>query len=261
MNQAIRAVSAPAAAEPSRRPIRLRNSPPNTIAGMMRNGLNRSDGSNDCGSCQCGGSGSGSFSPSAIRTILSTPAATPPPKSPALNFGVMSSSMMRLVVASVSAPLEAVTDLDAQAAIVLGDDEQRAVVDLLAADLPGLRDRAANTARWPRRPVVGTISTAIWLPFRVSRSFSICVSEAMSPAAERAGLIDHAVRSAAAPRQAPAPNKPSTAAAQEWRLLQRSSQVVCSPRYFAGAGVGLKSTFGAVEIDFSFSTVKFGFSL
>jgi hypothetical protein len=29
----------------------------------------------------------------------------------------------------------------------------------------------------------------------------------------------------------------------------------------AGAGGGLKSTFGAVEISFSFSTVKFGFSL
>ena len=62
---------------------------------------------------------------------------------------------------------EAVADLDAQAAVVLGDDEQRAVVDLLAADLPGLRD--------PDRElldglgvVVGTISTAIWLPLRVS---------------------------------------------------------------------------------------------
>jgi hypothetical protein len=32
--------------------------------------------------------------------------------------------------------------------------------------------------------------------------------------------------------------------------------------YFAGAdGAGLKSTFGAVEMAFSFSTVKFGFSL
>ena len=31
--------------------------------------------------------------------------------------------------------------------------------------------------------------------------------------------------------------------------------------YFDGAGAGLKSTFGAVEIAFSFSTVKFGFSL
>ncbi|QOZ49026.1 hypothetical protein XH89_31730 [Bradyrhizobium sp. CCBAU 53340] len=31
--------------------------------------------------------------------------------------------------------------------------------------------------------------------------------------------------------------------------------------YFDGAGAGLKSTFGAVEISFSFSTEKFGFSL
>ncbi|MGY4348615.1 hypothetical protein ACVWXM_005082 [Bradyrhizobium sp. GM7.3] len=31
--------------------------------------------------------------------------------------------------------------------------------------------------------------------------------------------------------------------------------------YFDGAGAGLKSTFGAVEISFSFATVKFGFSL
>jgi hypothetical protein len=34
------------------------------------------------------------------------------------------------------------------------------------------------------------------------------------------------------------------------------------PNYLAGAaGGGLKSTFGAVEISFSFSTEKFGFSL
>jgi hypothetical protein len=31
--------------------------------------------------------------------------------------------------------------------------------------------------------------------------------------------------------------------------------------YFAGAGAGLKSTFGAVEISFSLATVKFAFSL
>jgi hypothetical protein len=31
--------------------------------------------------------------------------------------------------------------------------------------------------------------------------------------------------------------------------------------YFDGAGAVLKSTFGAVEISFSFSTVKFAFSL
>ena len=35
-----------------------------------------------------------------------------------------------------------------------------------------------------------------------------------------------------------------------------------APGYLEGAaGAGLKSTFGAVEISFSFSTVKFGFSL
>jgi hypothetical protein len=76
---------------------------------------------------------------------------------------------------------EAVADLDAQAAIVLGDDEQRAVVDLLAADLPGFRDTQRELLDG-LAVVVGTISTAIWLPFRVSRSFSVCVSEAMSPA-------------------------------------------------------------------------------
>jgi hypothetical protein len=34
-----------------------------------------------------------------------------------------------------------------------------------------------------------------------------------------------------------------------------------APDYFAGAGAGLKSTLGTVETSFSFSTVKFGFSL
>ena len=50
------------------------------------------------------GSGAGSFSPSMTRIIRSMPAEMPPAKSPLLNFGVMSSSMMRLVVTSVSAP-------------------------------------------------------------------------------------------------------------------------------------------------------------
>lgn len=47
----------------------------------------------------------------------------------------------------------------------------------------------------------------------------------------------------------------------------RGMTAVCGARmrgeraYFDGAGAGLKSTFGAVEIAFSFSTEKFGFSL
>ena len=42
--------------------------------------------------------------------------------------------------------------------------------------------------------VVGTISTAIWLPLRASKSFRVCVSDAMSPLDSVAGLIDHAAR-------------------------------------------------------------------
>ena len=40
---------------------------------------------------------------------------------------------------------------------------------------------------------------------------------------------------------------------------RRIRKIECT--YFDGAGAGLKSTFGAVEISFSFSTAKFGFSL
>ena len=38
------------------------------------------------------------------------------------------------------AALEAVADLDAELVVVLGDHQQRAIVDLLAPDLPGFRD-------------------------------------------------------------------------------------------------------------------------
>ncbi len=155
---------------------------------------------------------------------------------------------------------EAVADLDPQAAIVLGDDEQRAVVDLLAADLPGFRDpqrelldRLAVGRRHDQHRDLAALSRLQILQ-RLRQRGDVAGTRAC-----RSGRPP--ARSAAAPRRAPAPNRPSTAAAQEGRLLQRSSQVVCSPRYFAGAGVGLKSTFGAVEIAFSFSTEKFGFSL
>jgi len=50
-----------------------------------------------------------------------------------------------------------------------------------------------------------------------------------------------------------------------WMQITLISPRLVAFTYFAGcgAGVGLvpKSTFGAVEISFSFSTVKFGFSL
>src|SRR3981081_4846107 len=71
------------------------------------------------------------------------------------------------------------------------------------------------------------------------------------------------VRRGAAPQRRTRLRKPSTGAARQGRLLQRSSGwSIQSPNYFAGADDGgLKSTFGAVEISFSFSTEKFGFSL
>ena len=78
---------------------------------------------------------------------------------------------------------------------------------------------------------------------------------------ERAGLIDDA----SAQRRHRDERQRRTGPAQQQRKkggscsVHRRSSV--HRRYFAGAGVGLKSTFGAVEIAFSFSTVKFGFSL
>ena len=50
----------------------------------------------------------------------------------------MVSLMMRLAVTSVSAPSRPWPHLDAHRAIVLGDDQDGAVVGLCAADLPGL---------------------------------------------------------------------------------------------------------------------------
>ncbi|PDT67130.1 hypothetical protein CO683_23980 [Bradyrhizobium ottawaense] len=46
-----------------------------------------------------------------------------------------------------------------------------------------------------------------------------------------------------------------TAVGGAWRIRKTARA------YFDGAGAGLKSTFGAVEISFSFATEKFGFSL
>ena len=163
----------------------------------------------------------------------------------------------------VERAFEPVADLDAELAVILGDNEKRAVIDLLAPDLPGLRD--------PDRIlldgfgcVVGTISTAIWLPFLSSKSLRVCVSEAISPLrASRSGRSPAPTR--AAPRHRPRPRKPSTAAAPEGKLLQRSSRWSrsgCRDYHLRGAARrGLKSTFGAVEISFSLSTVKFGLSL
>ena len=155
---------------------------------------------------------------------------------------------------------EAVADLDAQAAVVLGDDEQRAVVDLLAADLPGFRDperelldRLGVRRRHDQHRDLAALARLQILQ-RLRQRGDVA-------GRERAGLIDHPPVSGGTATS----GQRRTSPAQQQRKkggscsVHRRSSV--HARYFAGAGVGLKSTFGAVEIAFSFSTVKFGFSL
>ena len=55
----------------------------------------------------------------------------------------MVSAMMRLAMASGSAPSKPVAHLDAHAPVVLRDEQDRAVVDALAAELPRVRDADA----------------------------------------------------------------------------------------------------------------------
>ena len=75
---------------------------------------------------------------------------------------------------------EAVADLDAQMPVVLGDDEDRAVVDLLAADLPGLGDADARTARSSPAPSSARSARRSGCPCASRNRASFCDSAAMS---------------------------------------------------------------------------------
>src|SRR5713101_5292732 len=75
--------------------------------------------------------------------------------------------------------LKPITDLDAQMMIVLGNHQQRAVVDLLAAVFQVSATRIEYCSM-VSGAVVGTINTAIWLPLRASRPFKVCVRAAIS---------------------------------------------------------------------------------
>ena len=213
--------------------------------------------------CQCGGSGAGSFSPSIRPMIRSDAGGDAAGEIAALEFrrDVLVDDALGGDVGQRA--FEAIADLDAQMPVVLGDDQQRAVVDLLAADLPGLRD--------PDRELLdglGLASSARSGPrsgcpcgFRDPSAFG---QRGDVAARERAGLVDHAARER---RHRDISRRPRIA--QHIRSARRTAraafiadQIAQSTVYFAGAaGVGLKSTFGAVEISFSFSTEKFGFSL
>src|ERR1700676_680106 len=105
-NHATSPIKPPVVSEPNSRPKMPRMTPPSTRMAMMVNVLSglRSQVRSElcCCCCRCGGAGNGS--PSMTPMIRSTPAEIPPAKSPLRNFGVMISSMMRLVVTSGSAP-------------------------------------------------------------------------------------------------------------------------------------------------------------
>ena len=251
-------------AEPTSRPSSAAQHAADRQTAMKRNGLNRSTVGTAPLRASAAAPAAGSFSPSMTRIIRSTPAEMPPAKSPGLELrrDVLVDDALGGDVGERA--FEAVADLDAQRAVVLGDDEQRAVVDLLAADLPVLRRRGSKIARSPPPSVVGTISTAIWLPLRVSR----CLQR-LRPARRLSPPCSVPVWSTTRPVSGGTatcgqrPRQPSTAAAQASKALAAFiAAVICSsPLLRRRAGAGLKSTFGAVEIAFSFSTVKFGFSL
>ena len=181
------------------------------------------------------------------------------------------------------AALQAVSDFDTQMTVVLGNDKQRAVVDLLAPDLPGFRnaDRILLDGFRRSRRHDQHRDLAAFPCFQVFKGLG---QRSDVAARERAGLIDYPPRERRHRDIGCALNRPAhhqrknagscsvhrgqSSSDSEVRKHSRQSLMRTSesehglPNYFAGAaGVGLKSTFGAVEISFSFSTVKFGFSL
>ena len=102
MNQASAATTPPVATEPSSLPSVVRMIAPTTRSANSTNGLNGSKLLDEPELCR--GAGAGNPSPSITRIMRSIPAETPPAKSPLLNLGVITSSMMRAAVASLSAP-------------------------------------------------------------------------------------------------------------------------------------------------------------
>src|SRR6185295_3356959 len=112
--------------------------------------------------------------------------------------------------------------------------------------------------------VVGTISTAIWLPLRFWKSSSRCDWAATSLAESVPVVSTTRPTSGGTATSANAAGAQHRNSASTKTLAREIADTARTPDYFAGAagaGVGLtlKSTLGAVEISFSFATWKFGF--
>src|SRR5580693_3440313 len=178
--QASMATRPPVATEPISLPNVARMKPPNTSTAMMMvNGSTEPVKLNESELDVCDG-GAGKGSPSTTRMMRSTPAEIPPAKSPFLNFGVMISSMMRFEVTSVSAPsrpyptsMRSLRSFLAMTRIAPSSVFLRPTFQASATRI--------EYCSMVSGAVVGTIRTAIWLPFRASKSFRVCANEAMSP--------------------------------------------------------------------------------
>ena len=186
----------------------------------------------------------------------------------------MVSSMMRLRGGIGQRAFQAVAHLDAQRAIVLGDQQQRAVVGLRAPELPGLghADRVlldglgrrawARSAPRPARPCAPRRPRASARARPARRAVSVPVRSVT-----RASSVGTAA--APAPRAALAARRHTPAARSQAAVRQRATCRAAPARYRAGgapASRRFRRCRGA-EIDgrrlaiaASFSTAKFGLS-
>ena len=187
--------------------------------------------------------------------------------------------MTRLATAVMSGIHQPVAGLRTFA-VVLGDDDQHAVVDALArASIRRTRAGVLLDGFWLG---AGTISTCSWLPLRC-RSASACCSSCFAAASSVPVVSTTGASSAGMAASEPAAPTPRPVAQRQpqhddgERLhahdgpspaplrIGRGTAINPPARVAAGCGAGacagvawLKSTFGAFWICASFSTVKFG---
>ena len=138
INQNKAATRPPVAREPKNLPKSPRKIPPTTITATIRNGLNGSIWLNRSGLCprlRRGQLLAVDYSDDPVDACGNAAGKIPAPESRRDDF--IDDALGGDVVKRA---FKAVADLDAKFAVVLGNNQQCAVVDLLAPDLPGLGD-------------------------------------------------------------------------------------------------------------------------
>src|SRR6202048_462105 len=192
-NHATSPIKPPVVSEPNSRPKMPRMTPPSTRMAMMVKGLSglssqvRSELC--CCCCRCGGAGNGS---AALAPVVPSP----PAENPAGKVAAPELRRDDFVDDAFGGDigqraLEAVADFDAKPAVVFGDHEDRAIVDLLASALPGIsnpdrelldgfrlcrrHDQHGNLAAFPKFQILQRLRQPVDITAR-----------------QRSGLIDHA---------------------------------------------------------------------